>query len=80
MRRDMEEFGKRMEAMGAKESKGVEEAIYGIKGFPIQTEMANGEKTVVSKVESRSTPASEFEAKPEFEKEESPMRRGFHEK
>ncbi len=80
MRRDMEEFGKRMEAMGAKESKGVEEAIYSIKGFPIQTEMANGEKTVVSKVESRSTPASEFEAKPEFEKEESPMRRGFHEK
>jgi hypothetical protein len=79
LRRDMEEFGKRMEAMGAKESKGVEEAIYGIKGFPIQTEMANGEKTVVSKVESRSTPASEFEVKAGFKKEESPMKRRFQE-
>lgn len=79
MRRDMEEFGKRMDAMGAQESKGVEEAIYGIKGFPILTEMADGEKTVVSKVDSRSTPASEFEVKAGFKKEESPMKRRFHE-
>jgi hypothetical protein len=78
MRKDMEEFGKRMGAMGAKESIGVEEAINAIEGFPIQTEMADGEKTVVTKVEGRSTPASEFEVKAGFKKEESPMKKGFH--
>jgi hypothetical protein len=77
MRKDMEEFGKRMDAMRAKESMGVEEAINAIDGFPIQTEMADGEKTVVTKVEGRSTPAKEFEVQAGFKKEESPMKKGF---
>jgi hypothetical protein len=78
MRKDMEEFGRRMEAIVPKGSKGLKEAMYGIQGFPIQTESADGEKTVVVKIENRSTPASEFEVQEGFEKEESPLNRGAY--
>ncbi len=41
--------------------KGISDAMATVQGFPIETEMEGGMKSVVTKFEKRSTPASEFE-------------------
>ncbi len=75
MKKDMEEFGKRMQAM-IPGGKGVNGLMGGIDGFPIQTETVGGRKTVVTKIEERSTPADEFEAPAGYRKTEPPMMGG----
>lgn len=64
MRKDWEEFSRRRAAMMPRFGKEMAEAFSQIEGFPIQTVatmMNNTVTTTVTKVERRSTPASEFE-------------------
>jgi hypothetical protein len=51
-----------------------------IDGFPMQTEMGDMLKEVVTKVERRSIAASEFEIPEGYKKLESPMMRGKEDK
>lgn len=60
LRDDWQSFSRRMAAM-APQGRGMADAYKNIDGFPIQTEMGNLMTTTVTKVERRSTPASEFE-------------------
>lgn len=74
IRKDMEEFGKRMEAMMPPSMKGMQSSLSGIDGFVVQTEKEGGWKSVVTKVEARSTPASEFEVPAGYKKVAAPMK------
>jgi hypothetical protein len=73
MKTDMEEFARRMKAMmknlGSKNPSGI---LEGVDGFPIQTETNDGWKTVVTRVEQKSTPATDFEVPAGYKKEEMP--------
>jgi len=68
IRKDMEEFGRRMAAMNPMMPKGFLEAMAKIEGFPIETSMGTTMKQVVTKVERRSTPAGEFEVPAGYKK------------
>jgi GLPGLI family protein len=68
MRKDWEEFSKRMSSLNPMQSTSLIEGIKKIDGFPIETDIAQGIKTVVTKIEKRSTPASEFEVPSGFKK------------
>ena len=74
MRKDMEEFGKRMSAMLPRGMEGsVEKSLSTLDGFPIQTERKNGSVMTVTKIEKKSTPTSEFEAPSGYKKEAPPI-------
>lgn len=74
MKKDMEEFGKRMAAMMPKGMEGaVEKSLSTLEGFPIQTERKGGTVMTVTKIEKKPTPASEFEAPSGYKKEKPPM-------
>jgi hypothetical protein len=68
MRKDWQEFSKRMMAMNPMRQKGIAEGMTKVDGFPIQTEMGMGITNTVTKVEKRSTPASEFEVPAGYKK------------
>lgn len=68
MRKDMEEFTRRLASLTPLMSKNMVEGVNSIDGFPIQTEIGNKVKSVVTKVETRTTPASEFDAPAGFTK------------
>ena len=68
MRKDWEEFSKRMMAMNPMGGKGLGEAFKKVDGFPIQTEIAQGITTVVTKIERKTAPASEFEVPSGYKK------------
>lgn len=74
MRGDWEEFSKRMVGLSPVGGKGIAEAFSKIQGFPLQTEMM-GMTTVVTKVERRSTPASQFEIPEGYTKTDSPLKK-----
>lgn len=76
MKRDMEELGKRMEAMLPPSMKGTQGTLSGVDGFPIQTEREDGWKSTVTKIEQRSTPAVEFEVPAGYTKVSPPMMGG----
>jgi len=61
MTADMKEFSQRMLSMNPAGMKGLADAMAKIKGFPMETDMAQGITQVVTKVEKRSTPDSEFQ-------------------
>jgi hypothetical protein len=69
---DWKAFSKRMAALAQRFGKEMEEATKQIDGFPIQTEMA-GVITTVTKVERRTTPASEFEVPSGYKKVKSKL-------
>jgi hypothetical protein len=73
MRKDWEEFSKRMMALNPMGGKGLGEAFRQIDGFPIQTEMMKGIVSTVTKVEKKVTPASEFEVPSGYKKVKSQM-------
>jgi hypothetical protein len=75
MRKDLEEFSRRMAALSPMGSVGLVEGMKTIDGFPIQTEAGDG-VTLVTKIERRSTPAAEFEAPAGYAKVASPMIEG----
>jgi hypothetical protein len=73
MRKDMEEFEKRMAAMDPRGAEGMEAAMKAIDGFPIQTEMPGGMDEVVTKIERRSTREDAFEVPAGYKKVNPPM-------
>jgi hypothetical protein len=73
MRRDMEQFSKRMAAMNPMMGKGTAEGIKSVEGFPIETDMGESMKEVVTKIEKRSIAASEFEVPAGYKKVKSPL-------
>ncbi len=74
MKKDMEEFGKRMAAMMPRGMEGaVEKSLSALEGFPIQTERKDGTIMTVTKIEKKSTPAGEFEAPAGYKKQKPPM-------
>ena len=60
MRKDWEEFNKRLLSMDIRMGKGMIEAFQKIEGFPMETDMM-GVHTVVTKIERRTTPDSAFD-------------------
>ena len=80
MRDDMEQFRKRIIALNPMSPKGLSEAMAKIEGLPIEMEMEGGMKQVVTKIEKRSIPASEFEIPAGYEKVESELMQGMKEK
>lgn len=74
LRKDWMEFGKRMAAVT--NMSGLGEAYQKIDGFPMETDMNMMGKstTVVTKVEKRSTPVSEFSVPAGYTKTESPLK------
>jgi GLPGLI family protein len=76
IRKDMDVFRERMTAMNPMMRKGFTEGLKSIDGFPIETDMGTTMKEVVTKVERKSIPASEFEVPEGYKKVESPMMRG----
>ena len=68
MRKDMEEFTKRMMAMNPAGMKGLAEAMKKVEGFGLETEMMQGMKQTVTKIEKKNTPASEFTVPAGFKK------------
>lgn len=79
MRKDMEEFSKRMMAMNPMRSKGLVEAMKKIDGFPIET-FLQGVKNVVTKVEKRTTASNEFEVPAGYTKVRPKMMENLEEK
>jgi hypothetical protein len=61
MRKDMEEFTSRMMSTDAMGIKSYTEAIKKVDGFPMQTDMPNGIKMEVTKVERKAIATNEFE-------------------
>lgn len=81
MRKDFEEFQKRMMAMNPMMMKGIVAKMSTIDGFPVETELGKGMKHVVTKIEKRSTPASAFEIPAGYTKVKPPaMETGDEEK
>ncbi len=76
MRKDMEEFGKRMAAMTPRMGKSVAAAMTNLEGFPIQQEMA-GMKTTVLSVKKENSPASIFDPPAGYKKVKSEMMEGM---
>ena len=79
MKKDFEEYGKRMSAMNEMMGKGMLEAMKKVDGFPMETDVM-GMSTVVTKVERRSTPEGDFGVPAGFTKVKSKMFEGLDEK
>jgi hypothetical protein len=76
MRKDWEQFAKRMMAMSPGAGK-LAEAMTKIEGFPMETTLGGmGIVTTVTKVEPRSTPAGEFAVPAGYTKKAPPMQGG----
>lgn len=73
LRKDWEEFSKRMMAMNPMAGKGLGEAFKKIDGFPIQTDMGQAMTSTVTKIEKKTAPASEFEVPAGYKKIKSKM-------
>lgn len=73
MRKDWEEFSKRMMAMNPMGGKGLGEAFKKVDGFPIQTEMGQGMTSTVTKIEKKTASASEFEVPAGYKKVKANM-------
>jgi hypothetical protein len=76
LRKDWEEFSRRMMAMNPMGGKGLGEAFKKIDGFPIQTDMGQGMTSTVTKIEKKTAPASEFEVPAGYKKVKSDMMDG----
>jgi hypothetical protein len=76
IRKDLDEFQRRMAEMNPMVAKGTMEGLKQIDGFPIETDLGDTMKEVVFKIESRSIPAKEFEIPEGFKKVKPPMMPG----
>jgi Domain of unknown function (DUF4412) len=68
MRKDWEEFSKRLSAMNPMAGSGIADAYSQIDGFPIQSILAGGMTTTVTKIEEKTAPASAFEVPSGYKK------------
>jgi hypothetical protein len=78
LKKDYEALSNRMNAMNPQFAKGLIEAMKKVDGFPIQTDWG-GFTNLVTKIEARSIPASEFAIPAGYKKDESPMKKGMME-
>jgi GLPGLI family protein len=78
LKKDYDALSNRMNAMNPQFAKGLIEAMKKIDGFPMQTEWG-GFTNLVTKVEARQIPASEFSIPAGYKKEDSPMKMGMME-
>lgn len=78
LKKDYDALSNRMNAMNPQFAKGLIEAMKKVDGFPIQTDWG-GFTNLVTKVETRSIPASEFAIPAGYKKEDSPMKKGMPE-
>jgi GLPGLI family protein len=76
MRQDFESWASRMAALNPMAGKGYQEAFMKLQGFPIETDMGDI-KNVVTKIEKRSTPLSEFEVPAGYTKVKSDFEKGM---
>lgn len=72
MRRDWEQFNKRLLSMGGGFAEGMAEAYTKVEGFPMEMEIM-GATTTVTKLEKKATPASEFDVPAGFTRTKPPM-------
>jgi hypothetical protein len=77
MKKDWKEFAQRMTEMVPGHANALAEAFRKIDGFPMETDFG-GTKTLVTKVEKRTTPSSAFEIPEGYTKTESPMQKMEH--
>jgi hypothetical protein len=70
MRNDLKEFRERMAAMNPMMPKGLSEAMGKMEGFPMEIELDQGVKQVVTKIEKKTIAASEFEIPEGYKKVE----------
>ncbi len=75
MRKDMQEVMRRLMSMNPLVGKGFVDGYLKVEGFPVETEMggAMGIRTVVTKIEPRNTPETEFDVPAGFTKVASPL-------
>ncbi len=73
MRKDFEEFQKRMMEMNPHMPKGLAAGMQKIEGFPMETDMPGGMKQVVTKIEKRSVAPGEFDVPSGYTKVKPPM-------
>jgi len=73
IKKDWEAFTDRMMSMNPINGKAMVQAFKKMDGFPIQTE-TSGITMIVTKVEKRATPVSQFEVPPGYTKTESPLK------
>jgi hypothetical protein len=78
MGEEMKELGKRMAALNPMGDQAEFEAMMGVEGFPIRTEMANI-TTTVTKVVEKSIPTGEFAVPAGYKKVKSEMMKGLQE-
>ena len=76
MKEDFREFGRRMMAANPM-MKGMQEGMQKVDGFPVQSEMEQGMKSLVTKVESRSIAAGEFNVPAGYKKVKSKLSEGM---
>ena len=69
----MEQYSKRFLAMQGPGGKGIAEGMRQIGGFPMEMEMGSGVTTKVTKIESRSTPASAYEIPAGYTRDETKL-------
>jgi hypothetical protein len=72
LRRDWEQFNKRLLSMGGGFAEGMAEAYSKVGGFPMEMEIM-GATTTVTKLEKKSTPATEFDVPAGYTKTKPPM-------
>lgn len=75
MRKDMQEIMRRLMSMNPMVGKGFVDGYLKVEGFPIETEMGGSMNvtTLVTKIEPRATPESEFDVPAGFTKVASPL-------
>lgn len=61
MRKDWEQFTRRLMSMSPGPARRIADAFQKIQGFPVEVDMEQGMKNVVTKFEKHNTPAGEFE-------------------
>ncbi len=70
MKKDLRSFNQRLTSLNPMMSKEMSEALKTVEGFPLEVDMTNGVKTVMSNIESKNTPTSEFQVPSGYTKTE----------
>jgi hypothetical protein len=73
MRKDLEEFSRRMLAMNPMAQKAITDAMKHIDGFPVERDMGGDMKEVVTKIEKKSIASGEFEIPSGYKRVDSPL-------
>ncbi len=70
MKKDLQNFNQRLSSFNPMMGKEMNEALKTVDGFPLEVDMANGVKTVMSDIQSKNTSGSEFQVPAGYTKTE----------